>query len=85
MKKKILMIANTDNLPGVPVDMFDYHDFFTSPSGGNWSHEEIEILPNPDEYQLFEEIAKIRNADYDYVITIFSGHGREAISGIMVE
>ena len=44
MKKKILMIGNTDGLPGVPVDVFSYHSFFANPIGGHWCCEEIDIL-----------------------------------------
>ena len=29
MRKKILMIGNTDGLPGVLVDIDDYYAFFT--------------------------------------------------------
>jgi len=84
MKKKILMIGNTDNLPGVPVDMSAYYSFFTSPAGGNWCDEEIDILLNPTQYELLDTIDEIYEADYGYVITIFSGHGREAASGTVL-
>jgi hypothetical protein len=77
MRKKIVMIGNTSDLPGVPVDLAAYYDFFTSPGGGSWCREEIDILWNPTRRSLFRRIGAIENADYDYVITIFSGHGFE--------
>jgi hypothetical protein len=33
---------------------------------------------NPTRRSLFRKIDAMENADYDYVITIFSGHGEEA-------
>ena len=84
MRKKILMIGNTHNLQGVPTDISAYYSFFTSPVGGNWCREEIEILLNPTLRCLLREIVTIKNADYDYVITIFSGHGAETIDGMVL-
>ena len=84
MRKKILMVGNTDNLRGVPVDMSSFYSFFTSPTGGNWCDEEIEILMNPTQRCLFRTIVSIENADYDYLIVVFSGHGEEADDGTML-
>jgi hypothetical protein len=84
MKKKILMIGNTNNLPGVPVDISACYSFFTSPIGGNWSSEEIDILMNPTLRCLLRKIAAIERAECDYVITIFSGHGEEADDGTVL-
>jgi hypothetical protein len=76
MQKRILMIGNTAGLPGVPIDINDYYSFFTSPIGGSWcSDDEIDILLNPTQHELLETIADIQEADYDYLITVFSGHG----------
>ena len=72
------MIGNTDDLRGVPVDMNDYYYFFLSPAGGNWRSDEIDILMNPTRRELRSTIREIENADYDYLITIFSGHGCES-------
>ena len=77
MKKKILMIGNTNGLHGVPVDFYAYRQFFTSPFGGNWYHEEIEVLPNPTRRDLFKKLDAIERANYDFIVTIFTGHGRE--------
>jgi len=85
MKKKILMIGNTNNLQGVSVDISAFYSFFTSPAGGNWCDEEIDILTNPMQCELLDTIDEIREADYDYVITLFSGHGYEAGSGTVLQ
>lgn len=84
MKKKILIIGNTSGLPGVPVDMLSYYSFFTSPVGGNWCCEEIDIMKNPTRCSLYKKIVEIEKADYDYVITIYVGHGCEAVSGTVL-
>jgi len=78
------MIGNTDDLPGVPVDINDYYNFFTSPVGGNWYDEEIDILLNPTQHELLETITEIEETDYDYLITIFSGHGEETSNGTVL-
>jgi hypothetical protein len=72
------MIANTNGLSGVPVDVSDYYFFFTSSIGGHWNREEIDILRNPTLCCLYRKIDEIAEANYDYVITIFAGHGKEA-------
>jgi hypothetical protein len=84
MKKKNLMIGNTDNLPGVPIDISGFYDFFASPIGGNWCSEEMDILLNPPLHSLLQKIEAIANADNDFVITIFSGHGGEAYNGTVL-
>ena len=78
------MIGNTDNLPGVPVDISNYYDFFTSLAGGNLYDEEIDVLINPTQHELLETIADIQEADYDYLITVFSGHGEETSDGTVL-
>jgi hypothetical protein len=84
MRKKILMIGNTTRLRGVSIDIYTYYDFFTSPVGGNWCHEEIDILRNPMRSSLFKKLDEIERTGYDYVITIFSGHGKEMGSGTVL-
>jgi hypothetical protein len=75
MKKHILMIGNTDGLHGIPVDMNDYYYFFLSPIGGNWCSDEVEVLMNPSQSELLDSLDEIAEAEYDFVIIIFSGHG----------
>lgn len=84
MKKKILIIGNTDGLECVSVNLHSYQAFFTSPMGGNWCRDEIDILQNPPQCGLLRRIAAIETADYDYVITIFLGHGGETDDGIVL-
>ena len=84
MRKKILMIGNTDGLPGVLVDIDDCYAFFTSPIGGNWHCDEIDILMNPTKRNLSRKLSEIEYAAYDYVIVIFSGHGCEEYNGIVL-
>jgi len=84
MKKKILMIGNTDGLSGVPVDIASYYSFFTNPIGGNWCREEIDVMLNPSQRCAFNKIVEIEEAAYDYVITIFAGHGNEADDDIVL-
>jgi hypothetical protein len=64
--------------------MSSYYSFFTSPAGGNWCSEEIDILLNPTLRCLLRKIVAIENADYDYVITFFSGHGKETDDGTVL-
>ena len=84
MKKRVLMIGDTSDLQGVSVDICSYYDFFTSPVGGKWCNDEIEILESPTKRQLFKRIDEIDNVGYDYVITIFSGHGMEVDDDIVL-
>ena len=85
MKKKILMIGNTDGLPGVPVDIDAYYSFFTSPIGGAWCDDEIDIMLNPTQRCVFNKIVEIEESRYDYVITIFLGHGAEMDYGTILK
>ena len=78
------MIGNTDDLPGVPIDISDYYGFFTSPAAGHWYDEEIDILLNPTQHELLETLADIEEAGYDYLITVFSGHGEETSDGTVL-
>ena len=57
--------------------MNDWFQFFLSPAGGTWSSDEIEILMNPTLSELLDTITDIEEADYDFLITVFSGHGWE--------
>ena len=84
MKKKILMIANTNGLPGVTEDVYSYCQFFASPVGGNWCRDEFEILLNPAQHELFKKIDEIERANYDYIVTTFSGHGKEWDDGTVL-
>src|SRR5688572_29475954 len=59
-------------LPGVEADVDNYFSFLTSPIGGYWYPNEIQVLRNPTKASALKSINAI---NVDYVITIFSGHG----------
>jgi len=84
MRKKILMIGETETLSGVAVDIDDFYSFFTSPVGGNWHDNEIEFLENPSRRRLIRKIVEVEKANYDYVIVIFSGHGIEVDNEVVL-
>lgn len=59
-------------LPGVEMDVENYKSFLTSPVGGSWSFNEIQVLWNPTS----TKITQVMNAaKADYVFTAYSGHG----------
>jgi len=75
MKKRILLIGNTNGLTGVKVDIENYKAFFLSPYGGYWNDSEIKVLLNPNKGDLLVELNWLKKLDLDYLIVIFSGHG----------
>ena len=75
MRKKILIIGNNDNLPGVKVDIIKYKKFFMSSYGGNWLESEIIERLNISKSDLVKELAVLKSLHLDYLILIFSGHG----------
>lgn len=75
MKKKILIIGNTDGLPGVKVDIEKYKDFFLSPFGGSWNETEIVEKINSPKLKILSELQLLMKFKLDYLIVIFSGHG----------
>ena len=81
MRKRILMIQRGEESLGVSADIASYYSFFTSPIGGGWYHDEIEILRNTDRRRFFNAIDEVDRIGYDYFIVIFSGHGYEASDG----
>jgi len=88
MKKLAILIGapgqtNTDkHLKGVYSDMANYQRFLQSPSGGGWEKNEIGTIKNPDKAKL---VAAIKNLGYfDYILTVFSGHGAYSIDGKMI-
>ena len=74
MNKKIFLIGNNDGLPGVKKDFLNYETFFTSEIGGNWNGSEIISKMNPTESELKTELQKLKAANLDFLIIIFSGH-----------
>ncbi len=75
MKRKALLIGNTEGLNGVQVDLNKFKAFLLSETGGNWYEKEIDTLVNPQKTILKNNLDSIRNQKYDYCIVVFSGHG----------
>ncbi len=78
MKRKAIIIASPLNkgqrgyLPGVEMDVYNYKTFLTSPVGGSWLPNEIQVLYNPSSAYITQAV---NSAKADYVITAYSGHG----------
>lgn len=76
MRKIALLIGNSDGLEGVKTDLFEWKKFLTSPKGGAWEHDEIEMIMNPQRSELLSHINKLRKTKvYDFAIVVYSGHG----------
>ncbi len=79
MTRKALLIANPGEIgaenycEGVNKDMDNYKTFLTSPLGGLWYTNEVDILHKPNKATVREAIQKLKG--YDYSKIIFSGHG----------
>lgn len=75
MKRKALLIGNTNGLPGVQIDMQTAEKFLFSDNGGAWINSEIDVLRNPRRAELLAHVAQVRQSSPDYVFLLFSGHG----------
>jgi hypothetical protein len=75
MEKRILLIGNNADLPGVKQDFINYQYFFKNKIGGDWYDEEIIQKMNPTKYDLLSTISKLRSDNLDYIVVIYSGHG----------
>lgn len=75
MKRKALLIGNSNNLSGVQKDLLNFKNFLSSNKGGAWYDSEIVIIEKSNLSKVREEINKIKLESPDYVITFFSGHG----------
>jgi len=76
MKKRALLIANTNILNGTKKDIIDFMNFLRSYTGGAWNLSEIfKPLYNPSKQGLLSIIETIKREKNDYVIVLFSGHG----------
>lgn len=74
MKKKILLIGNSEGLPGVQKDFNNYKSFFMDEVGGDWYENEIISRMNPKQSDLRNELKSLKNSALDFIIIIFSGH-----------
>ncbi|MGP1718463.1 MAG: caspase family protein [Methylophilus sp.] len=75
MKRKALLIGNTQGLNGVKVDLDKFRAFLLSEIGGSWNEKEIDTLVNPQKITLRSNLDIIRRQQYDYCVVVFSGHG----------
>lgn len=75
MEKKILIIGNTDGLPGVKVDIESYKAFFKSSYGGDWYDSEIIEKVNSSKSEIKITLENLKSQALNYLIVIFSGHG----------
>ena len=74
MKRKALLIGNSNGLPGVKMDIKNWYSFLTSGIGGGWYPNEIDIEMNPRKSALLNKINNFKNI-FDFVIVVYSGHG----------
>lgn len=74
IKRKALLIGNSNGLPGVKVDLDNSKKFLMSLDGGAWNEDEITVLNNPSRLRLLTKIECFKGK-YDFMIVIFSGHG----------
>ena len=75
MKRRALLIGNSNGLAGVKPDISNYVKFLTSDYGGQWYESEIVIRINPTRKALLETIQNLKNERPDFVFVVFSGHG----------
>lgn len=75
MKRKALLIGNTNGLQGVKVDLSKFQRFLKSCAGGAWYDSEISIFEDVEKKYLLQEIEGLRKQNFDYVVVVFSGHG----------
>jgi len=75
MKRKALLIGNTNGLAGVQIDIQKTKAFLLSNVGGAWLDSEIDVITNPRRADLLAHLTRIRQSSQDYVFILFSGHG----------
>lgn len=75
MKRKALLIGNSNGLAGVKLDIANWMKFLKSEEGGQWCDKEIDVVMNPKKSDILSRIANIKASSPDFVITVFSGHG----------
>lgn len=75
MKRKALLIGNTNGLPGVKIDLVNFQNFLKTSKGGFWFDNEIEIVKDPTLQDLTYKINYLKAQSIDYLLVVFSGHG----------
>ena len=75
LTKRIIIISSNDEKVGTQSDVKNYIKFFTSPFGGCWDEkEEIKKIYKLDDLQ--RELIIAHCIQCEYIICIFTGHGR---------
>ena len=74
MKRHALLIANAD-AAGAQNDINNWKKFLRSGVGGAWHENEIEVLNNPSKAYLEVTLYLTKEANYDFVIVVYAGHG----------
>lgn len=77
MKRKALLIGNTNGLPGVKRDIESFSDFLQSDRGGAWYSSEIITLLDVSKTNLEQLVATTKAESPDYTICLYSGHGAQ--------
>jgi len=87
MRRKALIIGNSGGkknqeqyLEGVQQDVKKYKKFLLANIGGKWHEDEIIVSMDETKLQVTNKIATLKNAKYDFVFILFSGHGRYSSS-----
>jgi hypothetical protein len=75
MKRKALLIGNSNGLGGVKIDIANYINFLISDYGGRWYSYEIIVEMNPTKKELLATIDNLKNEKPDFAFVVFSGHG----------
>ncbi len=75
MKRKALLIGNSNGLAGVKLDISNFTKFLMSDIGGQWYDSEIIIKMNPTKTDLLNTINSFKNENPDFAFVVFSGHG----------
>jgi hypothetical protein len=83
MKRKALLIGNSNGLAGVKLDISNYTNFLMGDLGGQWYDSEIVIKMNPTRNDLLATIQNLRVENLDFVFAAFSGHGAFCKSTIL--
>lgn len=83
MKRKALLIGNTNGLNGVQLDIERFSGFLKSKAGGSWYLSEIETMENPRKIDVALKLKQLRNESLDYFVLLFSGHAGYIRSTVM--
>jgi hypothetical protein len=75
MKRKALLIGNSNGLPGVKLDISNFTTFLKQYVGGQWYDSEIVIKMNPLKTDLIATISSLKSERNDFMFVVFSGHG----------